>query len=41
MIRTVRTDTDKIALRKKGWMLFSAVVALQLAFMAMGYLLQS
>ncbi|MDV2467955.1 KGW motif small protein [Acinetobacter chinensis] len=34
------TVVDKAVLRKKGWKLFAAVMALQMLFLILGYALQ-
>ncbi|WP_265733422.1 KGW motif small protein [Acinetobacter sp. ANC 4648] len=40
MIKTVNySSIDKVALRQKGWMLFSMVVGLQVLFVILGYML--
>lgn len=41
MLKTANfTAIDKAVLRKKGWKLFAAVVAVQMLFLILGYALQ-
>ncbi|MDQ9020078.1 KGW motif small protein [Acinetobacter sichuanensis] len=41
MIKTVNYQSiDRVALRQKGWMWFGMIIALQIVFLALNYLIK-